>query len=152
MSTRIVDVADLKSLVGQDLGTSEWHSVTQAEINTFADATHDHQWIHVDPERAKKESPFGGAIAHGYYTLSLAPYLLPQILAVTGIRMGVNYGLNKLRFTSPVRVGRRVQLRATLSGVEDITGGVQVTLGLNFYVEGESKPACIAEAIYRYYV
>jgi len=152
MSARLVDVKDLKDMVGQDLGASDWHPVTQDEINTFAEATHDHQWIHVDPERARKESPFGAPIAHGYYTLSLAPYLLPQILGVTGIRMGVNYGLNKLRFTSPVRIGKRLQLRASLNGVENITGGVQVTLGLSFYVEGEARPACVAEAVYRYYV
>lgn len=139
-------------MVGQELGASEWYPVTQEEIDKFADATHDHQWIHVDPQRAKKESPFGTTIAHGYYTLALAPFLLPQILQVTGARMGVNYGLNKLRFTSAVRVGRRLQLRAAVQAVDDITGGVQVTFGLSFSVEGESKPACIAEAVYRYYV
>jgi acyl dehydratase len=152
MSARVVAITELESCTGQELGVSDWHPVTQEEINTFAAATHDHQWIHVDPERAKKESPFGTTIAHGYYTLSLAPYLLPQLLEVTGARMGVNYGLNKVRFTSPVRIGRRIQLRAALGEVEPITGGVQVTLDLRFHVEGESKPACIAEAIYRYYV
>lgn len=151
MSTHVVDIKELRSLVGQELGASDWYLVTQDEINKFAAATHDHQWIHVDPERAKKESPFGTTIAHGYYTLALAPFLLPQILTVTGIRMGVNYGLNKLRFTSPVRVGRRLQLKATMQAVDDITGGVQVTLGLAFQVEGESKPACVADAVYRYY-
>ena len=151
MSTHVVDIKELKSLVGQELGASDWYLVSQDEINKFAEATHDHQWIHVDPERAKKESPFGTTIAHGYYTLALAPFLLPQILTVTGIRMGVNYGLNKLRFTSPVRVGRRVQLKAAMQAVDEITGGVQVTLGLAFQVEGESKPACIADALYRYY-
>jgi acyl dehydratase len=151
MSPRVVGVADLKSLVGHELGVSEWHSVTQEEINKFAEATHDDQWIHTDPERAREESPFGGPIAHGYYTLSLAPYLLPHILTVTGIRMGVNYGLNSLRFTSPVRIGKRLRLRATLKGIEDVPGGVQVALALTFEVEGESKPACIAEVLYRYY-
>jgi len=151
MSARVVDVKDLKSHVGQELGVSDWYLVTQEEINKFADATHDHQWIHVDPERAKKESPFGGPIAHGYYTLALAPHLLPQIIEVTGIRMGVNYGLNKLRFTSPVPIGKQLRLRAALNGIEDIAGGVQVAMGLTFEVEGAPKPACVAEALYRYY-
>ena len=151
MAVRTIDVKDLKALVGQELGVSDWYAVTQEEINKFADATHDHQWIHVDPERAKKESPFGGPVAHGYYTLSLAPYLIPQILSVTGIRMGLNYGLNKLRFTNPVRIGKRLRLRVALNGIEDVAGGVQVAMGLTFEVEGEPKPACVAEALYRYY-
>jgi len=152
MSARVVDIAGLKSLVGQELGVSDWHPVTQEEINKFAEATHDHQWIHVDPERARKESPFGAPIAHGYYTLALAPYLLPHVLTVTGIRMAVNYGLNSLRFTSPVRIGKRLRLRIALKGIEDIAGGAQAAFGLAFEVEGDSKPACIAEVLYRYYV
>ncbi len=151
MATRIVEYGDVKSLVGQELGTSDWHLVTQEEINTFADATHDHQWIHIDVERAKKESPFGGPVAHGYYTLSLAPYFLDQIWAVQGIKMGVNYGLNKLRFPSPVPIGKKVRARATLNSVEDVTGGLQVTVGLTFEVEGSSKPACVVEGVYRFY-
>ena len=151
MAARVIDYQDLKSLVGQEIGVSDWHLVAQAEIHAFADATHDHQWIHVDVERAKKESPFGGPVAHGYYTLSLAPYLMSQISSVQGIRMGVNYGLNKLRFPAPVLVGRRVRLRATLNQVEDVPGGQQITVGLSFEVEGSSKPVCVAEAIYRYY-
>jgi len=141
----------LKSLVGQEIGISDWHPVTQEEINLFADATHDHQWIHVDPERCKRESPFGAPIAHGYYTLSLAPALLAQVLRVEGVRMGVNYGLNKMRLPSPVPVGSRVRLRATLNGFEPIQGGASGTIGLTFEVEGQQKPACVAEAIYRYY-
>src|SRR5215813_5062882 len=152
MSARVVDIAGLKLLVGQELGVSDWHPVTQEEINKFADATHDHQWIHVDPERARKESPFGAPIAHGYYTLALAPYLLPHVLTVTGIRMAVNYGLNSLRFTSPVRIGKRLRLRIALKGIEDIAGGAQAAFGLSFEVEGDSKPACIGEVLYRYYV
>jgi len=153
MAVRTLTLDELKALKGQELGVSEWHLVTQEEINQFADATHDHQWIHVDPERAKKESPFGGPVAHGYYTLSLAPYFMEQIVAVKGIRMGVNYGLNKLRYTGPVRVGKRVRLKAALAEVEDIanSAGVQVTVGMTFEVEGESKPGCVAEALYRYY-
>jgi len=151
MAARSVAYADVKSLVGTELGVSDWHEVTQEEINAFADCTHDHQWIHIDVERAKKDSPFGGPVAHGYYTLSLAPYLMDQIWAVEGIRMGVNYGLNKLRFPSPVPIGKRVRARASLDDAEDVTGGMQVTVGLTFEVEGSSKPACVAEGVYRFY-
>jgi acyl dehydratase len=142
---------EMQTLVGQELGTSEWHQVTQDEVNLFAKATHDHQWIHVDPERCKRESPFGGPIAHGYYTIALAPALLAQVLSVQGVRMGVNYGLNKMRLPSPVPVGSRVRLRATLAGYEAIAGGASVTIGLGFEVENQAKPACVAEVIYRYY-
>lgn len=151
MAARSVAYTDVKSLVGTELGVSDWHEVTQKEINAFAECTHDHQWIHIDVERAKKESPFGGPVAHGYYTLSLAPYLMDQIWTVEGIRMGVNYGLNKLRFPSPVPIGKRVRARATLDNAEDVTGGMQVTVGLTFEVEGASKPACVAEGVYRFY-
>ena len=151
MAARSVAYTDVKSLVGTELGVSDWHAVTQEEINAFAECTHDHQWIHIDVERAKKESPFGGPVAHGYYTLSLAPYLMDQIWTVEGIRMGVNYGLNKLRFPSPVPIGKRVRARATLDNAEDVTGGMQVTVGLTFEVEGASKPACVAEGVYRFY-
>jgi acyl dehydratase len=142
---------EMQTLVGQELGVSEWHLVTQEEVNLFADATHDHQWIHVDPERAKRESPFGGPIAHGYYTIALAPALLAQVLAVQGVRMGVNYGLNKMRLPAPVPVGSRVRMRATLAGYEPIAGGAQATLALTFEVEHQAKPSCVAEVIYRYY-
>ena len=142
---------EMQTLVGQELGVSDWHLVTQDEVDLFAKATHDHQWIHVDPERCKRESPFGGPIAHGYYTIALAPALLAQVLTVKGIRMGVNYGLNKMRLPSPVPVGSRVRARATLAGYEPINGGASVTIGLSFEVENQAKPACVAEVIYRYY-
>jgi acyl dehydratase len=151
VAARAIDYKDVKSLVGQEIGVSDWHFVTQEEINAFANATHDHQWIHIDVERAKKESPFGGPVAHGYYTLSLAPHLLNQIWSVQGISMGVNYGLNKLRFPAPVIIGKRVRLRATLNNVEAVSGGQQVTLGMLFELEGSDKPVCVAEAIYRHY-
>jgi acyl dehydratase len=151
MAVRMVEFKDVKSLVGKELGVSEWHEVTQEEINKFADATHDHQWIHIDVERAKKESPFGGPVAHGYYTLSLAPHLMSQIWVMNGIKMGVNYGLNKLRFPSPVMIGKRVRARATLNNVEDVQGGIQVAVGISFEVEGSDKPVCVAEGLYRYY-
>lgn len=142
---------EMQTLVGQELGVSDWHRVTQEEVDLFAKATHDHQWIHVDPERCKRESPFGGPIAHGYYTIALAPALLAQVLTVRGVRMGVNYGLNKMRLPSPVPVGSRVRARATLAGYEPIAGGASVTIGLTFEVEEQAKPACVAEVIYRYY-
>ena len=144
-------MAELPGLVGTELGTSEWYEVTQEHVNLFADATGDHQWIHVDPERATKESPFGGPIAHGYLTLSLLVPLFGSVLRVTDTVMGVNYGLNKVRFPSPVPVGSRVRLTATLAGVEEITGGRQLTFSCVIEREGGDKPVCIAEPVYRYY-
>ncbi|MBK9181263.1 MAG: MaoC family dehydratase [Acidimicrobiales bacterium] len=150
MATTVHGIDGLKAEVGQHLGYSDWRDVTQEQVNLFADATGDHQWIHVDPERAKA-GPFGGPIAHGYLTLSLAPALLPEILRVEGISMGVNYGCNKVRFPSPVPVGARVRLGATLAGVDDVAGGAQVTMDLTFEVEGAPKPSCVAQVVYRYY-
>lgn len=152
MTTIVQGIDGLKEKVGEHLGYSDWHEVTQDQVNLFADATGDHQWIHVDPERAAKESPFGGPIAHGYLTISLAPKLLPQIMRVDGIAMGVNYGINKLRFPTPVPVGGKLRAGATLAGVEDIAGGAQVTMDVTFEVEGKDKPACVAQVVYRYYV
>jgi acyl dehydratase len=147
----IQNLEELKKMAGQEVGVSDWHPVTQQAINLFADATLDHQWIHIDVERAKRESPFGGPIAHGYYTLSLAPYLLANVFDVKEKKMGVNYGLNKLRFTAPVPIPSKVRVRAILAQIEEIKGGVQATFNLQFEVEGKDKPACVAEAIYRYY-
>lgn len=149
--TTTLEYGELAGRVGQELGVSDWHLVTQEEVNAFAECTHDHQWIHVDVERAKNESPFGGPIAHGYYTLSLAPYLLSQIWAVNGVRMGVNYGLNKLRFPHPVLIGKRVRARATLADARAVKDGMQVQVDVTFEVEDAEKPACVAEALYRYY-
>ena len=144
-------MAELPGLVGTELGTSEWYEVTQEHVNLFADATGDHQWIHVDPERATKESPFGGPIAHGYLTLSLLVPLFGGVLRVTDTVMGVNYGLNKVRFPSPVPVGAKVRLTATLAGIEDIAGGKQLTFSCVIERKGGDKPVCIAEPVYRYY-
>ena len=149
--TTTTTMAEVSGLVGQELGTSDWFEVTQDRVDTFADATGDHQWIHVDVERAEKESPFGGPIAHGYLTLSLLASLSGQVLAVTDTAMGVNYGLNKVRFPSPVPVGSRVRLTATLKDVEQVSGGLQLTLAVVVEREGSEKPACIAEPVYRYY-
>ena len=152
MAPRIINGTDeLKSLIGQHLGYSEWLEVTQERVNQFADATGDHQWIHVDPERAKKESPFGGPIAHGYLTLSLGPVLMPQVVLTTGYKMGVNYGCNKVRFMSPVPVGANLRLGVKLLAVDDIAGGIQSTYELTFEVEGAAKPSCVAECIFRSY-
>jgi acyl dehydratase len=150
MTTTVQGKDGLQQKVGEHLGYSDWHEVTQDRVNQFAEATGDHQWIHVDPERAKA-GPFGGPIAHGYLTLSLAPALLPEVMRVEGFKMGVNYGLNKLRFPSPVPVGGKLRVGATLAGVEEVSGGVQVTMDLTFEVEGTDKPACVAQAVYRYY-
>ena len=144
-------MAELNGLTGTDLGTSDWYEVTQEHVNLFADATSDHQWIHVDVERATKDSPFGGPIAHGYLTLSLLVPLLEQVLTVSDTVMGVNYGLNKVRFPSPVPVGSRVRLTATLANVDEITGGKQLTFSCVVEREGGDKPVCVAEPVYRYY-
>ena len=149
--TTTTTMAEVSGLVGQELGTSEWFEVTQDRVDTFADATGDHQWIHVDVERAKAESPFGGPIAHGYLTLSLLVPLFAQVLVVTDTAMGVNYGLNKVRFPSPVPVGSRVRLTATLKDVEEVAGGLQVTASAVIEAEGGSKPVCIAEPVFRFY-
>ena len=141
---------DLKSHEGQEVGVSEWHEVTQEAINDFADVTGDHQWIHVDPERAK-ETPFGGTIAHGYYTLSLAPRFSEQILTLEGFAFAVNYGLNKVRFPAPLPVGGRVRMKGKVAGVEPIQGGAQLTLELTFEHEGGDKPVCVAETLARVY-
>jgi len=150
MATRLQGIEGLKAHVGDHLGYSDWHEITQDQVNRFADATLDHQWIHIDPERAKS-GPFGGPIAHGYLTLSLGPHLLGQVFQVEGTKMGVNYGLNKVRFPSPVPVGAKLRLGATLAGVEDIAGGAQVSVNLSFEVEGQEKPSCVAEVVFRYY-
>ena len=142
---------ELKKRVGDHLGYSDWMEITQERVNQFAEATGDHQWIHVDVERATKESPFGGPIAHGYLTLSLLPMTLGTVVRVTGFRLGVNYGLNKLRFPSPVPVGSKLRAGAVLKNAEDIAGGVQLTYEVTFEVEGSEKPAAVAEAVLRYY-
>ncbi|MDA2957209.1 MAG: MaoC family dehydratase [Ilumatobacteraceae bacterium] len=149
MTPRVLSGADeLKAAVGQHLGYSEYIDITQDRVNQFADATGDHQWIHVDVERAKS-GPFGGPIAHGYLTLSLGPMLYPTVVRVEGFSMGVNYGANKVRFPSPVPVGSRLRLGVKLLDVEDVSGGVQMTMEFTFECEGSSKPSCVAEIIFR---
>ena len=150
MARHITDIAQLKTLVGEHLGYSEYMEVDQNRVNLFADATGDHQWIHVDVEKAKS-GPFGGPIAHGYLTLSLGPVLIPQVFSVGGIVMGVNYGANKIRFISPVPVGARLRAGVKLMSVEDSAGGARVTLETTFECEGAAKPACVAEIIFQYF-
>jgi acyl dehydratase len=146
----IIGLDGLREADGEVLGTSEWHEVTQEDIDAFADVTGDHQWIHVDPARAK-ETPFGGTIAHGYYTLSLAPRLMNQIFSLDGFAFAVNYGLNKVRFPAPLPVGSRVRASARVGGLEDVPGGGQLTLELTFEAEGGAKPVCVAETLVRVY-
>ena len=141
----------LRELVGTHIGWSEPHVVTQQQVDTFADATGDHQWIHVDPERAKA-GPFGGPIAHGYLTMALLPFFLPQVWDPQGFSMGVNYGAEKVRFPSPVPVGSAVRGGFTVDAVDDVAGGVQVTLTGTIEVVDAPKPACVAQVVYRYYV
>ena len=145
-----VKAGELPGLAGRELGHSRWHEIAQEQINMFADATGDHQWIHVDPERAKA-GPFGAPVAHGYLTLSMAPALLDDVLHVDGVAQVVNYGLGKVRFPAPVPVGSRIRLSARCLSVDEVTGGYQLTLGLAFERDGSSKPVCVAEILFRYY-
>ena len=151
MTTTTTTIAELPGLVGTELGTSDWFEVPQENVNLFAEATGDHQWIHVDVERAKAESPFGGPIAHGYLTLSLIIPMYSEVLVVSDAKMGVNYGLNKVRFPAPVPVGAKVRLTATLKDVEEVAGGLQLTVAGVIEAEGGSKPVCIAEPVFRFY-
>ena len=151
MSTTTTTIAELPSLKGKELGTSDWIEITQERVNTFADATGDHQWIHIDVERAKAESPFGGPIAHGYLTLSLIIPMYSEVLVVSDAKMGVNYGLNKVRFPAPVPVGSKVRARVTLKDVEEVAGGLQNTFAVTIEREGGDKPVCIAEWVTRAY-
>jgi len=148
--TTTIALADLGAHVGEHLGYSPWLEISQQMVNDFADVTGDHQWIHVDPERAKG-GPFGGPIAHGYLTLSLAPFFLPQIWTVSGTSMGVNYGAEKIRFPAPVPVGSQLRAGAVVKEVKEIEGGAQVTLTVTFEVEGKEKPSLVADVVYRYY-
>ncbi|MGN7134312.1 MaoC family dehydratase [Rhodococcoides corynebacterioides] len=143
---------DITGAVGETIGTSDWLEITQERVNTFADATGDHQWIHVDVERATKESPFGGPIAHGYLTLSLLPMLSWQTYAVENSRMGVNYGSNKVRYVHPVPVGSRIRLVAVLGSADALAdGAVQMTVDSTVEIEGVDKPALVAQVISRVY-
>jgi len=150
VAQKIVQDPDaLVPLVGERLGESAWVTVEQRRVDLFAESTGDHQWIHVDPERAK-HGPFGGTIAHGFLTLSLAPALLGEVLDVPGAKFVINYGLNRVRFPAPVPVGSKVRMAVDLNAADPVEGGIQAALGLTFELEGGSKPACVGEMVIRY--
>jgi acyl dehydratase len=149
--TQIESIAALREHVGREVAVSDWLAVSQGRINQFAEATEDRQWIHVDPERAARESPFKETIAHGFLTLSLLSELGKRAMSVSGVRMGINYGLNRVRFVSPVPAGSRIRALFTLALVDDIRGGVQGTWNVTVEREGSEKPCCVAEWLVRYY-
>jgi acyl dehydratase len=147
----IASLVELKKLIGQEVAVSDWVEITQERVNLFAEATGDHQWIHLDVERSRKESPYGNTVAHGFLTLSLLPMLMGSSVRMLDVKMGVNYGLNKVRFPAPVPVGSRIRARMTLLSVEDIPGGAQVIWTVTMEREGGDKPVCVAESISRRY-
>ncbi len=142
--------ADVMGQEGLKVGPSEWMEITQERIDTFADATGDHQWIHVDQERAK-DGPFGATIAHGYLTLSLASKFLPEILEINGVKMGINYGTDRVRFLNPVKCGARIRGLGEFLEIKEVPGGYQSTVRVTIEIEGEEKPACVVDTISRYY-
>ena len=149
----ITNLDELRSLAGQEVAVSDWFEVTQERINLFADATGDHQWIHVDVERAKTESPYGTTIAHGFLTLSMLSQLMSETVKIKlPIRMGINYGLNKVRFPSAVPAGSRIRARAALQALEEIAGGCQLVWNITVERDGADKPCCAAEWLVRYYI
>lgn len=151
MPKNTIPMDELKSHVGEETSVSNWLTVTQEMVDAFAETTLDKQWIHIDPERAAKESPFGGAVAHGFLTLSLIPHLGASGMQVTGMKMAVNYGLNRLRFPAPVLVGTKIQAKGRLQSVEDIPGGLHVVTAVTIKTENQEKPVCVAECVARYY-
>ena len=150
MTTTLHGIEGLKAAAGTHLGHSEWITIDQDRIDAFAAATGDNQWIHVDPERAAKESPYGATIAHGYLTMSLSNYFLPQIRDVQGVSMGVNYGVDKVRFPAAVVVGSRIRAGVELAEVEEVKGGVQTREVVTIEIEGSERPACVIEALSRW--
>lgn len=148
---RFENLAALEAAAGTEIAVSDWVEITQERVNRFADATGDHQWIHVDPERARRESPFGGPIAHGYLTLSLLPKLMADAVEIDGTRVSVNYGVNRVRFTDPVPVGSRVRARIGVATFERIPGGAQIAWNVTIEREGAAKPAMVAETVSRRY-
>jgi acyl dehydratase len=149
MAQLTLKLDDLGNHVGEQLGASSWHEVTQEQVGLFADATGDHQWIHLDPERAAT-GPFGGTVAHGLLTLSLAPVLVDEVVDVADASVTINYGMNKVRFPAPLPVGSRVRASVTCVAVDDVAGGKQATYGVTFEREGGAKPVCVAELLLRY--
>ena len=150
MPNLVVDFDTLLTLSGKDLGTTDYRQITQEQINLFADATDDHQWIHTDPERAK-DGPFGAPIAHGFLTLSLIIPFWGELFDVEGVTTKVNYGLDKVRFTSPVKVGSKVRMQATIADVTEVKGGAQIKVNATIEIEGQERPAVVAEFLARFY-
>lgn len=148
--TQVQGVEGLRALTGQSLGTSDWRTMRFEDIVSFAEATGDRQWIHVDRERAERESPYGAPIAHGYFSLSLVGGLFFELVDVSGFKAVVNYGLNKVRFPTPLKAGARYRVSLRLGEVKDVTGGVEGTMTATVEVEGETKPACVAELVFRF--
>jgi len=151
MARLVRNVAELESLVGQEVGVSDWVDITQERVNAFGASTNDEQWIHTDPQRAAQESPYGGTVAHGFLTLSLLPGLLQDAVFMEDMRMGLNYGLDKVRFPAPVPVGSRVRGRVSLRSVTPVAGGHQLAWDITVECEGGGKPACVAEFLMRRY-
>ena len=153
MPPRVVETPQsLREFVGREIGLTDWFTVTQDRIQQFAEATEDHQWIHLDRERAQRESPFGGTIAHGFLTLSLLSHFLKQAIQIrSGIRLSVNYGLNRVRFPAPVRAGSQIRARVTLQSFKELSGGVEAVFGVSVEGENSAKPCCVAEWVVRYY-
>jgi acyl dehydratase len=146
-----ITLEELKRLVGQELAVTEWLEITQERINLFADATDDHQWIHVDAERARRESPYGATIAHGFLTLSLLPKIVSEAIQLSDLRMAVNYGSNRVRFPAAVRAGSRIRARIVLQSVRDVEGATDATYAVTIQNEGSEKPCCVVEWLARYY-
>jgi acyl dehydratase len=151
-ATRFAGIDDAKARQGQEIGVSDWMPIDQERVDAFAQVTDDLQWIHVDVERAKRESPFGGTIAHGYLTLSLLSKFAHECIEVEGVKLVVNYGLNRVRFASPVKVGSRIRARFVLAGIDRIEGGAQLVWRATIEIEGNDKPGCVAEMVVRWYV
>ncbi len=150
-TTRFAGIADARAQLGQEVGISGWMLIDQERVNAFADVTGDRQWIHVDVERADRESPFGGPIAHGYLTVSLLAKFAHECIAVDGVKLAVNYGLNRVRFAAPVKVGSRIRAHFVMAGFDDIAGGAQIVWQATIEIEGGDKPACVAEMVTRWY-
>ena len=149
--TQIPSIEALRAMIGQEIGVSDWLTLTQERIDQFAEATGDHQWLHIDSERAARESPYGTTVAHGFLTLSLLSYFIAHAMRIEGVRMGINYGFNRVRFPAPVPVGAQIRAHFALQGIEDIAGGVQTTWGVVIEVQGSDKPCCVAEWVTRRY-
>ena len=146
-----MNLADLKGLAGREIAVTEWMEITQERINNFADATDDHQWIHIDPERAQGESPYGSTIAHGFLTLSMLPKFLKDSLQIDDVRMTINYGVNRVRFPSAVRAGSRIRARIVLQSVREVGNASEATYAITVECDGSEKPCCVAELLARYY-